>query len=259
MTVIETHELTKRYGPVLAVEDLSLSIPKGVVYGVLGPNGAGKTTTMRMLTTLTPPTSGTATVMGNPVTNRRAVVEHIGYLPEEPPLFDELTGREQLDYIRGLRDLPPESTRDRIDHLVDALDLEEYIDRRIATYSKGTQQKLAFVQILLHEPDVLILDEPTEGLDPRAARTLRTMIDDLADEGRTILLSSHILPIIEEHADLVGVISNGQLVAEGAPDDLQRRAETGETRSLEDVFLEVTKELPAETETASSELNDTSS
>jgi len=111
--------------------------------------------------------------------------------------------------------------------LVDALDLEDYIDRRIATYSKGTRQKLAFVQILLHGPDVLFLDEPTEGLDPRAARTLRTMIDDLADEGTTIILSSHILPIVEEHADIVGVISNGQLVAEGAPSELQRRAETG--------------------------------
>jgi len=131
-----------------------------------------------------------------------------------------------LDYIRGLRDLPLEPTQERIESLVDALDLEDYIDRRIATYSKGPV-KLAFVQILLHGPDVLFLDEPTQGLDPRAARTLRTMIDDLADEGTTIILSSHILPIVEEHADIVGVISNGQLVAEGAPSELQRRAETG--------------------------------
>jgi len=248
MVAIETHDLTKQYGTVLAVDDLSLSIPEGVVYGVLGPNGDGKTTMMRMLTTLTKPTSGSARVMGDPITDRLALVEHIGYLPEEPPLFDELSGHEQLDYIRGLRDLPLEPTQERIESLVDALDLEDYIDRRIATYSKGTRQKLAFVQILLHGPDVLFLDEPTEGLDPRAARTLRTMIDDLADEGTTIILSSHILPIVEEHADIVGVISNGQLVAEGAPSELQRRAETGKKRSLEDVFLEVTQELPDATQ-----------
>jgi len=161
MVAIETHDLTKQYGTVLAVDDLSLSIPEGVVYGVLGPNGAGKTTMMRMLTTLTKPTSGSARVMGDPITDRLALVEHIGYLPEEPPLFDELSGHEQLDYIRGLRDLPLEPTQERIESLVDALDLEDYIDRRIATYSKGTRQKLAFVQILLHGPDVLFLDEPT--------------------------------------------------------------------------------------------------
>jgi len=155
MVAIETHDLTKQYGTVLAVDDLSLSIPEGVVYGVLGPNGAGKTTMMRMLTTLTKPTSGSARVMGDPITDRLALVEHIGYLPEEPPLFDELSGHEQLDYIRGLRDLPLEPTQERIESLVDALDLEDYIDRRIATYSKGTRQKLAFVQILLHGPDVL--------------------------------------------------------------------------------------------------------
>jgi len=111
MVAIETHDLTKQYGTVLAVDDLSLSIPEGVVYGVLGPNGAGKTTMMRMLTTLTKPTSGSARVMGDPITDRLALVEHIGYLPEEPPLFDELSGHEQLDYIRGLRDLPCWSQR----------------------------------------------------------------------------------------------------------------------------------------------------
>jgi len=138
MVAIETHDLTKQYTELsAAVDDLSLSIPEGVVYGVLGPNGAGKTTMMRMLTTLTKPTSGSARVMGDPITDRLALVEHIGYLPEEPPLFDELSGHEQLDYIRGLRDLPLEPTQERIESLVDALDLEDYIDRRIATTRRG--------------------------------------------------------------------------------------------------------------------------
>jgi len=182
---------------------------------------------MRMLTTLTKPTSGSARGDGRSHHGSSRPRRTYRLPSRRTTLFDELSGHEQLDYIRGLRDLPLEPTQERIESLVDALDLEDYIDRRIATYSKGTRQKLAFVQILLHGPDVLFLDEPTEGLDPRAARTLRTMIDDDRRRGTTIILSSHILPIVEEHADIVGVISNGQLVAEGAPSELQRRAETG--------------------------------
>ncbi|MFB6165163.1 MAG: ABC transporter ATP-binding protein [Haloarculaceae archaeon] len=247
MNAIETDALTKRYGATTAVSDLDLAIPEGVVYGFLGPNGAGKTTTMRMLTSLTRPTSGSARVDGVPVTDRRRLVGSIGYLPEEPPLYNELTAREQLTYVAGLRDLPPEPTERRIDELLATLDLADDADRRIDAFSKGMRQKTAFVQSLLHDPDVLFLDEPTSGLDPRAARTIRDMIDRLADEGATIFLSTHILPVVDEHADTVGVLYDGELVAEGAPADLKAQAETGggEGRTLEDVFLEVTSEDPA--------------
>ncbi|SFS54743.1 ABC transporter ATP-binding protein [Halostagnicola kamekurae] len=240
MTAIDTTELTKRYGNTLAVDDLTLSIPEGVVYGFLGPNGAGKTTTMRMLTGLTRPTSGTGSVAGISITDRDGLRTHIGYLPEEPPLYDHATAYEQLEYAAGLRDLPAEATRERIDRLLDELDLTADANTRIAEYSKGMRQKTAYIQAILHEPDVVFLDEPTSGLDPRAARTLREMITDLANAGTTVFLSTHILPVVEEIADTVGILYDGELVAEGSPADLERRAETGETRSLEDAFLELT-------------------
>jgi len=244
MTAIDTTDLTKRYDGTLAVDGLDLSVPAGVVYGFLGPNGAGKTTTMRMLTGLTRPTSGTGSVAGAPITDRDALRPHIGYLPEEPPLYEQATAYEQLEYVAGLRDLPAESARERIDGLLDELDLTADAGTRIADYSKGMRQKTAYVQAVLHEPDVVFLDEPTSGLDPRAARTIREMITDLADAGTTVFLSTHILPVVEEVADTVGILYDGELVAEDPPGALTQRAETGEAQTLEDVFLELTAADP---------------
>ena len=248
MAAIETTELTKFFDSTIAVDELSLSIPNGTVYGFLGPNGAGKTTTMRMLTGLTRPTSGTGTIADVPITDRDSLRPHIGYLPEEPPLYEEATADEQLDYIAGLRDLPEATIRERIDALLDDLDLTADAGNRIADYSKGMRQKVAYIQAVLHEPDVVFLDEPTSGLDPRAARTIREMVQDLADEGTTVFLSTHILPVVEEIADSVGILYNGQLVAEDTPDTLTQRAETGETQTLEDVFLELTTESATDLE-----------
>lgn len=240
MAAIDTTALTKRYGERLAVDDLGLSIPAGAVYGFLGPNGAGKTTTMRMLTGLTRPTSGTGPVASVPVTDRDRLRSHIGYLPEDPPLYEQATAYEQLEYVAGLRDVPEDATRRRIDALLDDLDLTADAGTRIGDYSKGMRQKVAYIQAVLHDPDVVFLDEPTSGLDPRAARTIREMISDLADAGTTVFLSMHILPVVEEVADTVGILYDGTLVAEDAPDALTHRAEAGETQTLEDVFLELT-------------------
>jgi len=245
MTRIETNELTKQYGETLAVDRLDLSISEGSVYGFLGPNGAGKTTTMRLLTGLTRPTSGTGSVAGVPITDRDGLRPHLGYLPEEPPLYEQATAYEQLEYVAGLRDLPERATRERINTLLDELDLTADATTRIADYSKGMRQKTAYIQAVLHEPDVVFLDEPTSGLDPRAARTIREMILDLADSGTTVFLSTHILPVVDEVADTVGILYDGQLVAEGAPETLTQRAETGDTQTLEDVFLELTSTDPA--------------
>ncbi|MFC4542479.1 ABC transporter ATP-binding protein [Halosolutus amylolyticus] len=245
MEAIETTALTKRYGETTAVDRLDLAVPDGTVYGFLGPNGSGKTTTMRMLTGLTTPTSGSATVAGVSVTDRDALRSHIGYLPEEPPLYEQATAYEQLEYVAGLRDLPQQDTQDRIDGLLDQLGLPpEDATTRIADYSKGMRQKVAYVQAILHSPDVAFLDEPTSGLDPRAARTIRELIRELTDEGTTVFLSTHILPVVEEIADTVGILYEGQLVAEDTPDQLTQRAETGETRTLEDAFLELTSTDP---------------
>jgi len=247
---IAAEALRKEYGDTVAVDDIDLAVPAASVYGFLGPNGAGKTTTMRMLTTLTVPTSGSATVAGRPVSDRASVRPHIGYLPEEPPVYDELTGREQLEYVAGLRDVPEARAAERIAELFDRFDLAEDADDRIESYSKGMRQKVGISQAILHEPAVLFLDEPTSGLDPRAARTVRDTLADLADDAVTVFLSTHILPVVDELADTVGVLHDGALVAEGAPDELKARAEAGEAdagapASLEEVFLRVTREREA--------------
>lgn len=237
---IETSALTKQYGSIRAVDELNLTVSTGSVYGFLGPNGAGKTTTMQMLTGLLQPTSGEGTIMGESIRDRRALGPYIGYLPESPPLYDELSGREQLDYVADLRNIPDEQAAETIDDLLDTFDLASDAARRIDGYSKGMRQKLAYIQIILHEPDVVFLDEPTSGLDPRAARTLREHIHQLTDDGTTVFLSTHILSVVDELADIVGVLNNSRLVAEGTPDGLKSRAESGSEGTLEDVFLDVT-------------------
>ncbi|WP_158058650.1 ABC transporter ATP-binding protein [Halorussus halophilus] len=242
---IRAESLTKQYGDATAVSDLSISVERGDVFGFLGPNGAGKTTTMRMLTTLTTPSNGEAWVAGESVENRDAVVGRLGYLPETPPIHEELTAREQLSYVAGLRDL---DAHERIETLLSRFDLAADADDRISTYSKGMKQKTALIQAVLHEPEVLFLDEPTSGLDPRAARTVRDLVSELSEEGMTVFLSTHILPVVEELADTVGVLHDGRLVAEGAPAELTRRAESGEETTLESVFLDVTSEDPSERE-----------
>jgi len=239
---IETDGLTKRYGGVVAVRDLEMTVDRGTVYGFLGPNGAGKTTTMRMLTTLTRPTAGTARVAGHDIDNRGRVTEHIGYLPAEPPVFDELTGREYLRYIARLRELDEASARERTDELLSGFDLLADADRRVDGYSTGMKKKLGIIGATLHEPAVLFLDEPTSGLDPRAARTMRDTIADLAAREMTVFLSTHLLSVADELADVVGVIHDGALVAQGEPETLKDRMESTSAVDLETVFLELTAE-----------------
>jgi ABC-2 type transport system ATP-binding protein len=243
-SAIEAQDLTKRFGDDVAVDGLDLSVESGSVYGFLGPNGAGKSTTMRMLTTLTRPTSGEAWIDGDPITDRDAVRSAVGYLPEEPPVFDELTGREQLTYFARLRGLSETEADRRITKWLDRFDLVEDANKRIDDYSKGMRQKTGVIQTLLHDPDVVFLDEPTSGLDPRAARTVLDVIGTLSEEGHTVFLSTHILSVVEELADVVGVLYEGDLVTEGAPDELTARMEAEEGTTLEDVFLSVTADRP---------------
>ncbi len=197
MTVLEVSRLHKQYGETLVLEGLELSVPAGAVYGFLGPNGAGKTTTMQICTGLTQPTSGTVSVANVPVTDRDRLRQQIGYLPEVPPVYRELTAREQLELAAGLQDLPQQYARDRIETLLERLELDDAADKQIADFSKGMRQKTAFIQAMLHDPAVLFLDEPTAGLDPRAGRTIQSVIRELTDEGTTVFLSTHILPVVE--------------------------------------------------------------
>lgn len=235
---IRAEALTKRYGSTTAVDGLDLSIPSGTVYGFLGPNGAGKTTTIRMLVTLLRPTSGTAAIDSQPITDRDRVTPRLGYLPESPPLYEELTGREQLEYVAGLRDMSEERATERISELLELFSLASDANERISTYSKGMKQKAGIIQAIVHDPPVVFLDEPTSGLDPRAARTVRDTIADLAAGETTVFLSTHILSVVDEIADTVGVLYDGDLVAEGPPENLKQRAGSG--GSLEDAFLAVT-------------------
>jgi ABC-2 type transport system ATP-binding protein len=237
---ISARGLTKRYGEVVAVRDLDMTVERGTVYGFLGPNGAGKTTTMRMLTTLTKPSAGQAQVAGFDVTDRGRVTAQIGYLPAEPPVFDELTGREYLRYITRLRELDEDVAETRIEELLGGFDMLADADRRIDGYSTGMKKKLGIIGATVHEPAVLFLDEPTSGLDPRAARTMRDTIADLADRDMTVFLSTHLLSVADELADVVGVIHEGDLVAQGEPTALKDRMETTSAVDLETVFLELT-------------------
>ncbi|QLH81940.1 ABC transporter ATP-binding protein [Halosimplex pelagicum] len=234
--------LTKRYGEELAVSNLSLSIPAGDVYGFLGPNGAGKTTTMRMLTGLTRPTDGTATVAGAAVDDRPTLTERIGYLPADPPVFDELTGREHLRYVARLHELPSDEAGERIDDMLARFDLAGDADRRIGTYSTGMQKKVGAIAALLGDPEVVFLDEPTSGLDPRAARTMRDTVAAVAERDVTVFLSSHVLSVVDELADTVGVIDDGELVAEGPTEELKRRARDDGEADLETAFLDITED-----------------
>jgi ABC-2 type transport system ATP-binding protein len=233
--------LTKRYGDAVAVENLDLSIPDGTVYGFLGPNGAGKTTTIEMLTTLLPPSSGEAHVMGIPVSDRDTVKSHIGYLPHEPPVYESFTAREQLGYAADLRNLDSSVSDERIHTLLDRIGLLADADDRIGTYSQGMRRKVGLVQALLHDPDVAFLDEPTSGLDPRASRAVIDLITEQVADGMTVFLSSHILSVVEELADTVGVLYEGRLVAEESPGALVERTEDGE-KTLEQAFLNITTE-----------------
>jgi ABC-2 type transport system ATP-binding protein len=221
----------------------SLAVPEGTIYGFLDANGAGKTTTMRMLVALTEPTAGTVEVAGVPVTNRSQLAQHIGYLPADPPVFDELTGWEQLRHVARLHGIPDEEADARIERLLDRFDLRADADRRIASYSTGMRKKLGIIGSLFHHPDVVLLDEPTSGLDPRAARTVRDTIADLVTQEMTVLLSTHILPVVDELADTIGVIDDGTLVAEAPPLELKARAD--ESPDLETAFLEITDERDA--------------
>lgn len=241
MEAIEANGLRKEYEDVLVVDNISFSVNEGEIYGFLGPNGAGKTTVIRILTCLLRPTAGSATIAGECISDRDAVTAKIGYLPEKPPLYQELTGLEQLKFWARFRDMEPEYADRRIDVLLDKFDLSEHVNKRISSYSKGMRQKVGIIQSLLHEPDVLFLDEPTSGLDPKAVRTVQRMLREFVESGSTVFLSTHILPVVDELADVIGVLHEGELIASGPPERLKSRATTVENGTLEDAFIEITE------------------
>jgi ABC-2 type transport system ATP-binding protein len=222
--VIETKELTKKYGDFTAVDTLNLTVQEGEVFGLLGPNGAGKTTTILMLLGLTEPTSGSIQVLGlDPALKPLSVKSNVGYLPDSVGFYDEMTARENLSYIARLNGLPRREISDRIDAVLARVKLSHVADQRVGTFSRGMQQRLGVADVLIKQPGLIIMDEPTQGLDPEGAREFLVMIQELKEEGITILLSSHLLHQVQIVCDRVGLFNRGQLVLEGTVYELAKQ------------------------------------
>ena len=221
-TVIELEELHKRYGPVAALDGLSLQVAKGTLYGLLGPNGAGKTTALRILCTLLAPDSGSVRVAGlDALAQPRAVRELLGYVAQEVAIDKILSGRELLELQGALYHLPADRLQARLAELIDLLGMDAWIDRRCGTYSGGMRRRLDLASGLLHDPAVLVLDEPTVGLDIESRATIWQVLRRLRDQGTTVLLSSHYLEEVDALADRLAIIEGGRVIAEGSPTSLK--------------------------------------
>lgn len=221
--MIELEGLTKHFEALVAVDNLTLTVPPGEVLALLGPNGAGKTTTVRMLSAILRPTAGHARIAGHDVVQEGHIVRGlVGVLTEAPGLYTRMSGREYLDFFGKLRGLGADERRQRIETLAGQFKMEFALERRLSEYSKGMAQKIALIRTLLHNPPVLLLDEPTSAMDPESARLVRDAILQLRDtDRRAIIICTHNLPEAEELADRIAIIRQGQIIARGAPAELK--------------------------------------
>lgn len=229
--VLETKRLTKHYGDFVAVDNLNLSIRKGEVFGLLGPNGAGKTTTILMLLGLTEPTAGEVRVLGfDPARQPLSVKARVGYMPDQVGFYDELTARENLIYIAKLNGIPRDQTKSRVEEAIERVHLTDVIDKRVGTFSRGMRQRLGLADVLIKNPQLIIMDEPTQGLDPELAHEFLDLIHSLKEEGTTILLSSHLLHQVQIICDRVGLFTRGRMVLQGTVPELARKVLGGAYR-----------------------------
>ncbi|NUQ84889.1 MAG: ABC transporter ATP-binding protein [Anaerolineales bacterium] len=229
--VLETKGLTKYYGNFVAVDNLDLSIRKGEVFGLLGPNGAGKTTTILMLLGLTEPTQGEVRVLGfDPARQPLSVKKSVGYMPDQVGFYDDLTARENLIYIAKLNGIPRDEIKRRVEEAIERVRLTNVIDQRTGTFSRGMRQRLGLADVLIKNPQLIIMDEPTQGLDPELAHEFLGMIHSLKEEGTTILLSSHLLHQVQAICDRVGLFSKGRMVLQGTVSELARKVLGGAYR-----------------------------
>ncbi len=236
--ILEANHLTRTFGDFVAVDDVSFSLQPGEIVGFLGPNGAGKTTTIKMLTGLLGPSSGSARVAGYDIVAQPLEAKaHIGYVPDTPNLYGKLKAGEYLRFVGQLYKVPPAQVEERMRPMLDMFDLTEVAGNYLDTYSHGMQQKVAITGAFLHDPQIVFMDEPTVGLDPRSARLIKDLMIRNRDRGRTIFFSTHILEIAQTMCDRVIIINKGRIVADARVDEL--RAMRGE-QTLEDIFLELT-------------------
>lgn len=239
--MIELENVTRRYGQVVAVNGLTLTVEPGEVFALLGPNGAGKTTAIRVLVGLLRPDEGTVRVCGYDTADcPRQAVGNIGYVPEDPFLYEKLSGREFLEFAAQMHGLDRPTLKRRIARESERFDLAGFLDDLTETYSHGMKQRLVFASALLHDPLVLVVDEPMVGLDPRSVRTAKDLMRSRAAEGSAVFMSTHTLDIAEEIADRIGVLQGGRLAFLGSLSDLRRELASPEA-SLEPLFLELTK------------------
>lgn len=245
--MIRISGLTKQYGSLTAVDGLSLEVKRGEVYGFLGPNGAGKTTAIRVITGLIKPTSGSVVVAGHDILDKPEPAKRaLGYIADEPHPYDKLTGREFLLTIGSLYGLTASHRAKRADELMEFFSLEAWSDELTESYSHGMRQKIMIAAALLHDPEVLVADEPLVGLDPASARRLRELFRSYAKRGRTVLLATHILEIAERLCDRVGIMGRGKLIEEGTVAELRDRLKAP-GKNLEEIFLDLTGGAVAET------------
>ncbi|HZP80769.1 MAG TPA: ABC transporter ATP-binding protein [Chthonomonadaceae bacterium] len=263
MDMIVCQNLTKRFGALTAVEAMCLEVREGELFGFLGPNGAGKTTTIKMMTGLLHPTEGTAIIGGYDVQRQPLQAKSIlGYIPDNPFLYEKLTGREYLNFMADLYSVTHQNRDRRMDDLLRLFELQDKGNELIQGYSRGMRQKIALAGALIHSPKVIFLDEPTVGLDPKSARTMRDILRELCRRGTTVFVSTHILEIAERMCDRAAIVNKGRLIALGTMDELRAIAEearqlpgsvhrnggngagsaqsAADKKSLEDIFLELT-------------------
>ncbi|MCJ7422881.1 ABC transporter ATP-binding protein [Candidatus Bathyarchaeota archaeon] len=229
------------YGTFTAVDNVSFTVKSGEIYGLLGPNGAGKTTALKVLVGVLEPRAGKVEIFKTPLSNELAAKSLIGYVPEEVVLFDSLTPREFLEFTASIRRLETNTVNARTEKLVSAFQLSQYFDTPIAALSMGNKQKVAIIAALMHEPPLLILDEPLIGLDARSSKILKELIVFQAKKGGAVIFSTHIMEVAEKICTKVGIISKGRMIGEGTVEDL-RKLVKGAEGSLEDIFLKVTEQ-----------------
>jgi len=243
--MISLTSLTKRYGSFTAVDGIDLTVPRGELFGFLGPNGAGKTTTLRMIAGILRPTSGRIEIAGIDITTDPvAAKSKLGFIPDRPFIYEKLTGAEFLRFVAGLYDQSGPKVEHRARELLALFDLEQWRDELVESYSHGMRQKLIISSAFVHRPEVIVVDEPMVGLDPKAAKILKDLFREYTRRGHTIMMSTHTLQVAEAMCDRIAIIQAGKIRACGTMNELRASAEAG-TRGLEEIFLRLTGENAA--------------
>jgi ABC-2 type transport system ATP-binding protein len=238
--MLQLEGVVKRFGRFTAVDDIDLTVPRGKIFGFLGPNGAGKTTTIRIISGVLLPSAGLIRIGGDDLaSNPEGAKARLGYIPDRPDLYEKLSGMEFLRFVAGLWGEGGVETEERARRLMELFDLSHWEDELIESYSHGMRQKLLISSALIHQPELIVVDEPMVGLDPRSARILKDLFRTYAENGGTVFLSSHTLEVVEVLCDLLAIIHEGKIVARGTIEELRTQADAG-AAGLEEIFLKVT-------------------